>query len=342
MLTLAPMRAFVRPLGMTIALLLASMPSYAAEGRTSSLSWLRMPGADGCIATQALARAVEDRLGRTVFVSAAQADLSVEGRIEKKGASGWHAVITMRDGSGAPLGTRELDRDGATCDVMNEPLALILAVMIDPDAAMRPKTKPEPPVSVPAPVPVPVPPAAVPPPAEEPYYTPPQKEPWRFEGLVGGHVVTGLAPAAAFGAGVTGILYPPDLAVGFRGTAALFLPTTAEGNGARATVDLVYLGGALCPTLRGKVNFMTCVGGQLGVLRPHAETAGVREEVLGLVNVTAELRMSAMLAPPIGVGLGVGGLVPILRPSVESPQGTLHHVSVVGLTADVGFGFFFP
>src|SRR5258708_255178 len=50
------------------------------KGRTSSLSWLRMPGSDSCIATQALARSVEERLGRRVFVSAAEADVSVEGR----------------------------------------------------------------------------------------------------------------------------------------------------------------------------------------------------------------------------------------------------------------------
>src|SRR5438067_9881368 len=85
----------------------------ASEGRTSSLSWLRMPGTDSCIATQALARSVEERLGRHVFVSAAEADVSVEGRIEKRAAhatSAWHAVITIRDSKGALLGTRELDR----------------------------------------------------------------------------------------------------------------------------------------------------------------------------------------------------------------------------------------
>ena len=66
-------------------LLFASSPAAAQTGRTSSLSWLRMPGADACIATQALARSVEERLGRHVFVSASAADVSVEGRIEKRG-----------------------------------------------------------------------------------------------------------------------------------------------------------------------------------------------------------------------------------------------------------------
>ncbi|MBX3210375.1 MAG: hypothetical protein KF764_35410, partial [Labilithrix sp.] len=132
-------------LALFAALLLASADTRAADAKTSSLSWLRMPGADACVATQPLARAVEERLGRSVFVSAAEADLSVEGHVEKRtrgASSGWHAVITVRDASGATLGTRELDRADASCDAMTEPLALVIAVMIDPDAAMRPKPAP--------------------------------------------------------------------------------------------------------------------------------------------------------------------------------------------------------
>ena len=59
-----------------------------------------------------LARDVETRLGHPVFVSAAQADLSVEGRIEPaKGGPGWHAILVLRDAAGATLGTREITRN---------------------------------------------------------------------------------------------------------------------------------------------------------------------------------------------------------------------------------------
>src|SRR5690348_567896 len=75
----------------------ASAQPEARGPRTSSLSWVRLPGAEGCVATQTLARAAEDRLGRSVFVSAAQADVSVEGRIEPKRGGGFHAVLTLRD-----------------------------------------------------------------------------------------------------------------------------------------------------------------------------------------------------------------------------------------------------
>src|SRR4051812_4022025 len=139
---------------MIVLLAAASMTrrASASEGRTSSLSWLRMPDADACIATQALARSVEERLGRHVFVSAADADVSVEGRIEKrKSGKGWHAVITIRDGKGALLGTREVDRPDASCEGMNDPLALIIAVMIDPEAKLSSSSSPSSPPPLPPP-----------------------------------------------------------------------------------------------------------------------------------------------------------------------------------------------
>ena len=40
--------------------------AQGAPSRTSSLSWVRLEGAESCIATQALANAVEERLKRKV------------------------------------------------------------------------------------------------------------------------------------------------------------------------------------------------------------------------------------------------------------------------------------
>ena len=66
-----------------------------------------------------------------------RADVSVEGHIERgNGTTGWHAVLVLRDAHGVSLGTRELKRDDASCDAMRAPLALIIVVMIDPDAAL--------------------------------------------------------------------------------------------------------------------------------------------------------------------------------------------------------------
>jgi hypothetical protein len=326
------------------AVLLAAPNVRAEDARTSSLSWLRMPGAEACIATQPLARAVEERIGREVFVSAAQADLSVEGRIEKRPDGGFRAIITMRDPAGSLLGTRELERPDASCDAMSEPLALVIAVMIDPDAAMRPKdaVPPPGPPGPPPPSPSPQAPPAVgatdrapaPPPLRP-------KEPWRFEGGAHAMTVAGLAPEVAWGAGVNAILFPPGLPVGFRGMASLFLPTRAAGDGTVADFDMLVLGGSVCPTLRRRVSLMACIGGHLGALRPRPRGPGTTtlpDDLIGIWNASAELRVSVPVAAPIAVGAGAGGAVPITRPS----YGGIYESAIVAFTADVGVGVYFP
>ena len=65
-------------------LLVLLSPRSAAAQRTSSLSWVRLEGADQCIGAQELARRVEERVGRRVFVSASQAELSLEGHVERQ------------------------------------------------------------------------------------------------------------------------------------------------------------------------------------------------------------------------------------------------------------------
>ncbi|HEY8075289.1 MAG TPA: hypothetical protein VIF62_14290 [Labilithrix sp.] len=333
----------------------------AGDGRTSSLSWLRMPGADSCIATQALARSVEDRLGRPgkVFVSAAQADVSVEGRIEKK-KEGWHAVISIRDAQGALLGTRELDRPDPSCDAMSEPLAFVIAVMIDPEAAMRDRSKESPAAASATTTASSAPPPPLPPPpatSDNPPPPPPPKksEPWIFEGGAAATLAAGLTPSVALGGAIEAILYPPGVPVGFRGFTALY-PSVfglgqASADGARASFDLLYAGGSVCPTLRRRVNLMLCLGGHLGAIRVHADTAnrGIDDgSILPIWNAVLEGRVSIPIVHPIGIAGGLGATLPLLRPSFDFKRSdgtttdTLFKVSPVALTASAGVELMFP
>lgn len=324
-----------------------------------------MPGADSCIATQALARSVEERLGRHVFVSAAEADVSVEGRIEKRaGHPGWHAVITIRDAKGALLGTRELDRPDAACAAMNEPLALVIAVMIDPEAKLSSSPTPLPPQPPPtattAPTSPPPPPDLPPPVSTQPVAPPPDtttpqphaKEPWRFQGEALGTVSSGLAPEVAFGGTVAGMLFVPKIPIALRAYASLYVPTKASDDGARASFDLITFGGAICPTLRRPaIILMLCFGGHLGAIRSHPETQGrdIQDKTGALWNAVSEGRITIPIAAPVALTGGISGVLPLLRPTfgytrsdTAKTTASLHQVSSFAVVADVGIGFFFP
>ncbi len=326
--------------------------------RTSSLSWVRLPGAEECVATQPLARAVEERLGRTVFVSAAQADVSVEGRIEPKSKGGWHAVITLRDARGALLGTRELARDEKSCGGMREALALVIAVMIDPDAALGPHavaTPPAPPPPEPAP---PAPPPAPPPTIiveRERVYVPvppkPPSAPWRFEASAAAITGIGLAPGAPIGAYVGWILEPPHF-IGLEGYAALW-PFGSKGSEAGGSVafQLAYVGGALCPLKlhTERLHLYGCAGMQLGVLR--SDGAGLAVPVSAgfrpVVNEVLEGRLSVKVVGPFAFRTGFALVVPIVRDHFvytrsDGGSAELFRMSVIAATLDVGVGVIFP
>jgi hypothetical protein len=199
-------------------------------------------------------------------------------------------------------------------------------------------------------VPVPALPPAL---ALPPTPAPPPRAPWRFQGDAVATLSTGLTPSVAFGGTVAGALFLPNgIPLGFRAYSSLFAPTVADQDGARATFDLFYVGGAVCPTLRRpSVTAMLCFGGQLGVLRSHPETAsrGIDEKTLPLWNGVSEARISIPLLAPLALTAGVSAVVPILRPTfgyTRSDAGAtsakLHEVSSLAMAADAGIGFFFP
>src|SRR5512141_850146 len=101
-----------RPLVALVSAMLLAMAceSRADEGkRTSSLAWVRLEGAESCVAGSTLARSVEERLRRKVFVSASDADISVEGSIGPSPKSGFRAVLRVTARDGTILGTREVE-----------------------------------------------------------------------------------------------------------------------------------------------------------------------------------------------------------------------------------------
>jgi hypothetical protein len=344
--------------GLALALAVAAIglarEAHADEAapRTSSLSWVRLPGAEGCVATQLLARAAEQRLGRSVFVSAAQADVSVEGRIEPgRTKKGFRATITLRDAKGAVLGTRELARPEPSCDAMTEPLALVIAVMIDPDAALGPKPPPSPPVPVPVPA-LPLPPApAPPPPPPPPPRAPKPADPWLFEGSAAFVTALGLQPQPSLGVGVNAILEPPRF-VPLEGFGAIFFDSTASGdNGSTMTLDVAYVGSGLCPLRwRGQaLHLFACVESHVGLTRARSSgfasspTEAFRPTVDSALSGRATLRIGG----PFALRAGVAAVLPWLRYRYtyerdDGSRGTTFLASPVAAVIDVGVGLALP
>lgn len=320
--------------------------------RTSSLSWVRPAGAEGCISTPALARSVEERLRRPVFVSAAAAHVSVEGLVRPVARpAGWTATLTLRDASGAPLGTREIHRDGADCHVLDASLALVIAVMIDPDA--RPD-EPAPAAPTPPPAPAPEPRTVVEKEivrVEVPAKPVPPPKPWRFDGGAAATLLVGPLPGAAFGAEAHGLLVPPGWPA-LEGYGAIYPGSTkAIAGGGETTVSFAVLGGGICPLQHhgDRLHAYACVQGQLGVISARSKglTVDVPNEHLPFLASAVAMRASLRLVGPLAVRAGAGFVVPWLRHRFEYVDGAgaereLHRMAPVAFQTDLGLGVIFP
>ena len=101
----------------------------AAE-RGPSLNWVRLPGAESCIAPVELTELVEQRLGRAVFVRARDAIVVIEGRVEPSPPLGFSVVLQVSDPDGTLYGSRELSLADADCRKLDEIVALVIAVTL--------------------------------------------------------------------------------------------------------------------------------------------------------------------------------------------------------------------
>jgi hypothetical protein len=333
-----------------LAVLAAACPALGeAPLRTTSLGWVRMPGAEGCIATRVLAQAVERRLGRSVFVSAAHADVSVEGRVERTAQpAGWRALITLSSDAGETLGTRELRSDKESCSALDEELALVIAVMIDPEAALSP---PPPPPPRPPPAPPPLVREVVVKREVGPAPTPrtPAPKPWHTGFELGPTFALGLLPGIGVGATVRARLEPPWGPVIELG-GAVYAPSDADVGDQGATFFLAegFLG--LCPLRSRVVGFQVegCLSFAAGALRSGGfgfPLSSAKEQLV--LNPTLEGRLRRRIVGPLTIGLGIALAAPIVRDRFffRTPAGEEREVfrmSAVALTADTTVGIELP
>ncbi len=290
-----------------------------------------MPGAESCIAAPELAREVEARLGRSVFVSVTQADMSVEGHVEPRKDGGWRVLFTLRDATGAPLGTRELLQDEADCTSARDSIILVVSVMIDPDAALK----------------SPVPTKSIKP-------SPPPRRvsgPWRSETFASAKAGIGILPNASVGFSLSTLLVPLRfVALELSGT--LWFDNTASTQGpGRADFSLGYGSASACPLTvwRDRWHLLACASGLFG--RVHVKGSGfdvVRPDDSKFFVASAfDTRVEVRLLGPLALRASASLIIPIVRNSfvftnADSTQTELFRMAPLAATGELGVGVTLP
>jgi hypothetical protein len=252
--------------------------------------------------------------------------------------------------AGEVEGLRELRSAAPDCRVLDEEIALVIALIIEPGAGLGapPAPSPAPPrVSSAPPRPV-APVAATPAPAVPEPLLPPQ--PWRFDagaGVAGG---VGFLP----GVGVAGIAvhahftppHWPALEVG----GALWLPREAGTSSGGGTFSMGWGSLAVCPldlTL-GASGLRLCLGGALGAIfaSPTGLLPGARQEQT-VFSPQATFQYRRRLLGPLFASAGLGLLVPTARPSfyftdLRGQREDVFQAAPVAGTLELGLGVSFP
>ena len=108
------------------AVLLAAFQVQATPVRASLK--VEPSASPGCPDQADLAEAVSVRLGRNPFV-ATNSDMDISVRYQK--AESWQALVHLSTASGHSLGVREISTDAANCAALRDPIALVVALLVD-------------------------------------------------------------------------------------------------------------------------------------------------------------------------------------------------------------------
>jgi hypothetical protein len=206
-------------LALSLALWAVSAGAEVTPGARVFLDYTRDARARTCLSPDGLARAVETRLGRPVFVeAAAQADLVARVRARRVGRR-FVVDVAMFARDHAALGGRQLVTRAPHCSSLDDSLALVLSLAAD--APLPQPTAPEPPRAPDPPAPaalVPEPPPATP--IEIPATTHAPRLGFRLEPSLGVGLLVGPLPAPA-----------PGIELGVTLRTARFWPVSLRAGG---------------------------------------------------------------------------------------------------------------
>jgi len=304
--------------------------------RSASLSWVRLDGAGACATAPEIAEGIARILHRDALVSPTRAAMAIEARVEKiRGKKRFRAVIDVAVSDGKVKGTRTLESPGDDCRKLDEPAALAIALMIDPDALQAVAAPPPPPMPILVvkrdvlivTVPILVPHQPPPPPPQSWSSSP------ELSLAAGPSLALGLVPGPASGIrfgvevgppetlGDDGVLTVAPSSIRL-GVAAYSGSVEAVGDTAdqQATLSMVAILPqlALCPTtvwLGARASFAACVAVDVGAITWTGDgfDTSVSEGVRPFVAVGPVAQARLVLAQPFAVELRGAAVVPLVR-----------------------------
>lgn len=310
------------------------------QAPAAALHWVRLPGTYGCLDGSTLARAVEAKLQRKVFAPVSESSVLIEGYVERD-PTGYRAELRMTSGAGALLGTRTLRSAATECRELSETVAVVLAIMVDPDApVVKPPSDPPSAAVEPAPV------AAVTLEKAAPAATVHEAE-QRL--LTFARASVKLMPGAGIGVGAAYERSLPGWG-GLRAEGVGFLEARAElddGSGAGVRLRLAHVGLGYCPLWVGGrlLSFVGCMGVELGLR--HSEGFGFepnnRSAAALWASATARVGVAVRALSVLLFHAGAGFFVPFAPELYRGVRADgvvvpVYRQPALGAVFDVGLG----
>jgi hypothetical protein len=255
------------------------------------LDYERGTGAGACLDPSGLAAAVEQRLGRRVFVSAAAADILTRVRAQRT-ATGFRIDVQLLDRERHSLGRRRLHTRARHCSALDDALALVVSLAADvssapaPAAAQLALSSPPPPPSLETPIEVP-----------EATFAP--RLGWQLRPGLGVSVQSGLLPGLAWGVSAELELRPPRFwSLWMRGIAWQSRRVASGLDGAQFSAQSLELG--VCPwSLHwGRLESRACLEQLFG--RVHAKGYGFDQPQSPGAEITLALGANETLSYRLG------------------------------------------
>jgi hypothetical protein len=277
--------------------------SAPTEPISAELELAREVGTETCIDATILEREVERRLGRKLFRDDrfdAKVTIVISGK-----AGQWRALVELATPQNEIVGKRELVSAGTRCTELDDPLALVLAIMLDVSKQeLVPLSQPEP-----ADTPQtegPKQPSA--PQGAEPTYTPislprepARSAPWGYAVGLGGGFSLGRQPGPSPGFQGWMEIEPPRFwAFGLSGS--LHPSTSAEVDAAAVDFTSRRIGFFVCPFMFGTGGFRggACVEYGVGSITASAHGFHLnREETRALPEIGARFLSFFTLTGPL-------------------------------------------